>query len=222
MPARNPKPESFLRSNLTYAGRDCLIWPFRRTKRGYGVLKHRGIETTASRRMCELVYGPAPAPEYDAAHFCGNGHLGCVAPNHLRWATKSENAADKLVHGTAIYGEAHAFSHISEEQAKAIYVDPRTHEVIAEQYGCAPSTVGAIKAGRNWRHVTGHRPLPPGTPGQRGDKHHNAKLTPEMVLEIYASGEPQIRLAERFGCSRATICYIKSGKKWGHVTGHCD
>lgn len=85
---------------LPYSGDECLIWPFARQKDGYPVISHEGRAYGAHRRLCELVNGPPPTPQHQAAHGCGKGHLGCITNRHLRWATPAENCADKVIHGT--------------------------------------------------------------------------------------------------------------------------
>lgn len=49
-----------------------------------------------ARIVCEEMYGPPPSSKHHAAHDTRNGCIGslCVAPEHIRWATARENAAD--------------------------------------------------------------------------------------------------------------------------------
>ena len=89
--------------HATYAGDDCLIWPFNRV-RGYGTLTVNSRSWRASRLMCTLVNGEAPSRQHEAAHSCGRGHEGCMTPNHLSWKTRSENQLDRREHGTKIEG----------------------------------------------------------------------------------------------------------------------
>lgn len=84
----------------SYQGNDCLIWPFSKDKHGYGQLMLQGKRKIVSRLSCEIENGPPPAPNLDAAHSCGNGHLGCCSRKHMRWATRKENVADAIAHGT--------------------------------------------------------------------------------------------------------------------------
>lgn len=59
-----------------------------------------------------------------------------------------------------------------------------------------------------------------GLNGSRGETHNMAKLTSKQVSEIkqlLSEGVVQRRIAEQYGVSPATICHIKSGKKWGHT-----
>lgn len=95
----------WIRDHLSYAGDDCLTWPFARIAGGPGsvtgsVVGRKGTTMPASRAMCILAHGEPPTPRHVAAHNCGKGHEACVNPRHLRWATMKENAADTLKHGT--------------------------------------------------------------------------------------------------------------------------
>ena len=49
-----------------------------------------------SRVVCEELNGPPPTSKHEAAHNTPNGCVGglCVNGDHLRWATRKENAAD--------------------------------------------------------------------------------------------------------------------------------
>ena len=101
-----PKTVAFLEKALATETDDCIIWPFcRLSKDGYAVISANGRNTIVSRIVCERVYGLAPSPTHQAAHSCGNGHLGCINHQHLRWATPKENCADKKLHGTERRGE---------------------------------------------------------------------------------------------------------------------
>jgi len=88
----------------SYRGDSCLIWPFGKDRHGYGRLMIAGRSRSVARMACEEANGPTPEPGLDAAHSCGWGHMGCVAPSHLRWATRKENMADARLHGTIMGG----------------------------------------------------------------------------------------------------------------------
>jgi hypothetical protein len=91
---------------LAHEGDECLSWPYSRNTKGYGKVRLGRRSHIVSRLACELVHGPAKSPVYEAAHSCGNGHLGCVNPQHLSWKTRRENEADKFIHGTRSRGGA--------------------------------------------------------------------------------------------------------------------
>lgn len=98
----------WLKHHVSFDRDECLRWPFAYRSNGYGSVTLEGRHTTASRAMCLLAHGEPKVSSMDAAHSCGNGHLGCVNPKHLRWATHLENMADAVAAGTLCSGEARA------------------------------------------------------------------------------------------------------------------
>lgn len=102
--------------------------------------------------VCEDVYGPPPLPDAEAAHNCGNGHLGCVAKTHLRWDTPVGNQADKLLHGTDNRGEKHPLAKLSEVEVREIrrLGSSRTQISLANQFGVTEGAVRSILIGKNW------------------------------------------------------------------------
>lgn len=93
------KGYKWIMANQGYREDACLIWPFKLAKSGYANFRYYEMHY-AHRFMCELVNGPPPSEEYEAAHSCGRGNKGCVNPMHLSWKTRSENQLDKRNHGT--------------------------------------------------------------------------------------------------------------------------
>jgi len=87
---------------LPYDGDDCLAWPYATDQDGYGLGEIDGKVRRAHRYICALAHGEPPTPKHEAAHSCGNGHLGCVNPGHLRWATCLENQRERWEHARAI------------------------------------------------------------------------------------------------------------------------
>lgn len=111
----------WLLDNVAHEGDDCLIWPFNRNDRGYGQLSMGGKIQRAHRVMCELVHGKPPTSKHQASHSCGNGHLGCVHPKHLRWATNSENQLERWrVHGRRAHNTGGPKGIISPANAKKL------------------------------------------------------------------------------------------------------
>jgi DNA-binding transcriptional regulator YiaG len=94
------KGVTWIRKHIGYCSDDCLPWPFAKDPHyGRGIFGLNGKVLWAHRYMCELVHGPAPDDRPQAAHSCGNGHLGCCNPRHLSWKTNSENQLDRVSHG---------------------------------------------------------------------------------------------------------------------------
>lgn len=94
---RRAKANDYLRDVvLKYEGDDCLIWPFCRSKKGYGWIHYKGHGMLISRAVCFERYGEPPSPDYEGAHSCGKGTSGCCNPKHVRWATQAENMDDRF------------------------------------------------------------------------------------------------------------------------------
>lgn len=136
---------------LPYAGDDCLTWPFSRVQYGYGRVWQAGKMLRAHRLICELAHGSPPA-KHLAAHSCGNGHLGCVNPRHLRWATYKENGADAAEHGRTSRGQKNPTAILSEAQVREIrsLKGKRTIKAIAASFGVSHQLISAIHTGAAW------------------------------------------------------------------------
>lgn len=147
------EPARYLREEvLTYEGDECLIWPYGRNEQGYAICHRDGRNHFASRLVCEDTHGQAPSPGHQAAHGCGNGHLGCVTKRHLRWATPTENKADELMHGTRCRGESAPTAKLTEDQVRAVrrLLASVTPTDVAKFYGVHPATIAAIRDGKSW------------------------------------------------------------------------
>lgn len=88
-------PEEFLKMALEYKdAQQCLDWPFRAHRKGYGLIRKDNKEQLVSRLICTATYGkPKGIMRTHAAHSCNRP--SCVNPHHLRWATPRENASDR-------------------------------------------------------------------------------------------------------------------------------
>jgi len=139
----------FVAQALSYAGTECLLWPFGKGGMGYGSGVHKGRAATMHRAICELAHGAAPSNKHHAAHACGTRL--CVAPQHLRWATAAENQADRLLHGTDTRGEKHGMAKLTEQDVLAIRAQSwRSGNALAAEYGVGKSTISQIRHRRFW------------------------------------------------------------------------
>lgn len=71
------------------------------------------------------------------------------APN-LSWGSASDNCADRDRHGNGPQGERNPRAKLTEEQVRAIRVEPGSHASLARQYGVKPETIRRIRDGRQW------------------------------------------------------------------------
>lgn len=149
----------WLHDNARHADDDCLMWPFSRA-RGYGHYQVGGVHYYAHRVMCELANGPAPEDKPQVAHSCGRGGHGCVNPQHLRWASISDNMQERWrVHSPGSgnkygYGGKLTEAQIAEiKSLKGI----RTQDDLAIHYGVHRSTICY------WHNLDRVRRAKPGT-----------------------------------------------------------
>ena len=159
-PNRHKKdPHGWLRANAGYLGDECLIWPFCRHDNGYARITIKGASTTASRVMCEMLNGPAPSPEHEAAHSCGNGRGGCVTPKHLRWATTAENAADRTAHGMDCPGMRNGRAKLTDADVLEIRrLRGVARQVdLAARFGVNQAGISSIQLGKKWKNLLPER-----------------------------------------------------------------
>lgn len=145
-------PRAWLDAHVDFDGPECLIWPFAVKAQGRGGLKLGERDVFAPRLMCELANGPPPTPKHQAAHSCGQGHMGCVHPKHLRWDTRVGNAADRVLHGTDCRGEKSPFAVLKEAEVVVIkrLQGVETQVSLAERFHVSRGAIRSIHSGLSW------------------------------------------------------------------------
>lgn len=121
--------------------------------------KYRGVNANGKtyyvHRLVAEAFIPNPEGKPDVAHIDGDGTNNHVS--NLRWATESENMADKLQHGTATIGSRHGNAKLTEEdvreirqlRAEKVHVDE-----IAAMYGVSRWTIYDVcNPKRCWKHL---------------------------------------------------------------------
>jgi hypothetical protein len=142
-----------------------------RERKPYVALVHRLV--------CLAFHGQPPTPQHEVAHNDGNPLNN--DQGNLRWATRVENEADKVVHGTSLAGRpssvpldrrAQGATHgrhtkpertargerggkakLSEADVRRIRADQRVAREIAAELGVTRALVQMIKTNKIWRHV---------------------------------------------------------------------
>jgi len=150
VPFKNEAPKFFWDVVVPFKGEQCLPWPFSITRFGYGCLVTDGKREQVHRKALIAVTGAPPDPDMHAAHNCGN--RSCCNPTHLRWATAKENASDKAIHGTEIFGARNGSNKLTEQQVRIIR-DSRgkvSQIELANQFGVSRGTVGEIQRREIW------------------------------------------------------------------------
>lgn len=156
--AAKGEPERFLREvALPYDGDECLIWPYARSRNGYGNMKRGDRNVVVSRLVCEMVKGAPPSDIHEAAHSCGRGHDGCITPRHLSWKMPAENNRDKISHGTHLRGENQNGAKLNADEVQRIrsLEGSRSQRSIARQAGVSPQHVNDILRKKSWAWLEG-------------------------------------------------------------------
>ncbi len=151
---------------------DAISWVAERAEGKIGYIKvslhinGKGRPKWLHRLVCEAFHGVPIPPRVFTAHW--NGIVSDCAPSNLRWATKSENEADKIRHGRTNRGSRNGQAKITDEQARSIAARltelPRSSgdglrikkgalaPLIAE-LGISGHAIRAIAGGRLRRHL---------------------------------------------------------------------
>lgn len=101
--------------------------------------------------VCEAFHGPRPS-RFDAAHNDGNRLNACA--DNLRWASRRENKADELRHGTRNHGERNGGSYLTDEQARTILASAEVSTArIAAEFEVPIQSVRRLRRGSTYRHL---------------------------------------------------------------------
>lgn len=135
---------------------ECVFWLRAKKPDGRGNIKYQGRFYTPARLVCILAYGAPPAPSLEAAHSCGNGHLSCINPRHLRWATPVENAADREMHGRQVKGSMCHMAKLAERDIPTIrrlLQSGMTLQAIANRYRVNRQSIANVRDRKTWSWI---------------------------------------------------------------------
>jgi len=214
---RGMSPEQRFWSRVVKRDNGCWEWQGAKDRDGYGMFRGviRGITYNRAHRFSyALHYEDIPKGKH-VCHKCDNPK--CVNPEHLWIGSNADNMHDKIAKGRhkVLSGENSPHAKITEEEAKAILTDPRPYSLIASEYNIAASTVGSIKNKNSWQGLDVNAIKAKRISPRRGV---SDKLTPKDIIEIRSSTERGKDLAAKYNVSQQTICGIRKGRSWTHVT----
>lgn len=195
--------------------------------RGYLMYHVLGRCVQIQRVVLLSFVGAATPPRTDAAHHDGNPRNNRLA--NLRWATRKENMADSLRHGTRVMGSRVSWSKLTEPDIHDILKDyacgcPALH--LADRYGVSKTTICAIVEGTIWAHVDS--PYRASAKIAASENMHkasringarNRKTSDASVSEIrrrFSGGESAASIARSVGISYAVVYAITRGKIYAH------
>ena len=130
----------------------CILWPYGTSDHGYPKL----CDTSGARPrwwrvtryvMMAIDGGPDKA-KLEVAHQAGVCHNRlCIRPAHLRWATRSENARDKIIDGTT---GRHLTAVMAQEIRDRYALGGITQRQLAIDHGVTTAAVNHVTSGRSW------------------------------------------------------------------------
>lgn len=132
---------------------ECVLWPHP-VAGGYARVTIDGRFVPCHVMALEARVGPKPFPTAQACHTPGIGcQKHCINYRHLRWGTPKENAADKLIDGTALVGERSPRAKVAPADVLAIRASRLSSYAIAGRYGITHGTVRNIRQRKTWKHI---------------------------------------------------------------------
>lgn len=114
-----------------------------------GIIKNRFVHVL----VCEAFLGPRP-DGMQAAHFDGDRQNPRL--NNMRWATRSENEADKIRHGRRRQGEAAHNAILTAAAVREIRRRVKNGErqnALAREFRINKATLWNLLNGRTWKSV---------------------------------------------------------------------
>lgn len=152
--ASEPFGDRFWRRVAITANPDkCWLWLGRLSAQGYGVVSLQSQNHGSHRVAFYLVYGHWPRPL--GRHTCDNPP--CCNPYHIIEGTPQDNVDDKIARGRHSFGGRSGSAKLDDEKVRDILCRIRNKEPlssIARRYKVDASTIGNIKRGIIWRHVS--------------------------------------------------------------------
>lgn len=103
-----------------------------------------GFKKRAHRLVIETFRGAPPTSKHECAHNDGtrrNNHI-----SNLRWATRRENALDRIKHGTMR-------NVLSEAQVREVFLSREPNKILAEKFKVTPGAIANVRLRRTWAHL---------------------------------------------------------------------
>jgi hypothetical protein len=149
--------------SLPRGGKAGRMLKQQRDRRGYlnvGLCRGGSQKTILVHRLVmEAFVGPCP-PELETRHLDGDAGNN-TWPENLVYGTPSENAEDKVLHGTATRGELNGRHKLTAADVREMHrrrLGGESKRSLSRSFGVAPPMVRRILAGTAWQDV--HREFP--------------------------------------------------------------
>ena len=136
----------------------CLLAATHIASGGYGRVRFEGTLVYLHRLVLEAELGRELLDEEYALHRCHRP--ACINPKHLYAGTHQQNMEDKAISGRASRPRGEAAGTAKLTDPKVLEIRRRykggwfTQRRLAEEFGVAQSTIGAVLRGKTWRNLS--------------------------------------------------------------------
>jgi hypothetical protein len=132
------------------------LMKLRKAKDGYlqvDLVMPEGNKTTIQvHRLILMTFVGPPEEGQHACHYPDPDKTN-NKPENLCWASRQENEAHKLEHGTHQRGENSPTAKLTDDDIRAIRASDETGTVLAKRYHVSDSLISKIRRGLKWAHV---------------------------------------------------------------------
>jgi hypothetical protein len=119
------------------------------------VVGQKQITRTVHSLVAETFLGNPPTEKHEVAHNDGNRFNNHVS--NLRWATRSENHADKRSHGTVLIGVKNPSAKLDENKVRKIRELKKSslisNQTLGEMFGVSKVAIRCVLNKKTWSHV---------------------------------------------------------------------
>lgn len=140
---------------------ECIVWPYKTSGNGYGVVGLGGPSNAQDRRYThrhayELTHGSIPEG-LDVLHHCDNPP--CFNPRHLFAGTNQANRDDQKAKGRTLVGTKNPMSKLTEDQVReirALYhknVKGYGQQALSKRFGVHRIAIRKIVRREMWKHL---------------------------------------------------------------------
>lgn len=136
---------------------ECWKWTAYANRQGYGRIRVDGKSVRTHRFSWVLAYPEGAIEKLCVLHKCDTP--SCVNPSYLFLGTQLDNVKDRDQKERQAVGERVGTAKLTRDQVLDIYNDPRSLKEIAQDYPVSQMSIGDIKRGKRWGHITKHNGL---------------------------------------------------------------
>ena len=111
----------------------------------------RGFKKSKKVHRLVLTAFIGPCPDgMECCHGDGNGVNNHV--NNLRWGTKIENHADRIIHETTFRGDQSAVAKLTWAAVRIIRASNESQKILATRFNVSQTQISSVRLYKNWKY----------------------------------------------------------------------